>query len=310
MKNPYFLWIKIKIYLLLLLLILVYPTTAQADILVLKDGRRIEGKIVESNPSTIVVLVKVGTSSAKIYLERKMILRIHKQKKTSWEQILEEYEYRLKSAQKSQKPQEWEALAKWCQREKLHNKAQMALQKALKLYENNTQKQNNTNSWLEFAKWCVQNKFFKKAEQAYQKVISLDPENATARNYLGYVRYKNKWYRAEEIEKIRDKEMRLKGYLKYKGKWYTPKALNTLLQLEKNKKWEEKLKLLQQKNDHLSQLLQQSQIKISNLEQKLQTLEQNYLHLLQKFKSLWLSLYQKMQEQDKKILELQKSLYK
>ncbi|MFC1525168.1 DUF1570 domain-containing protein [Planctomycetota bacterium] len=84
----------------------------------------------------------------------------------------------------------------------------------------------------ELGRWCERNKLSEKAQELFKKTIELKPDHAYARRKLGHFKYKGKWTSPEEMEAqglvkyegrwiTYDKMMKAKGMVQFEGQWVT-----------------------------------------------------------------------------------------
>lgn len=246
-----------------------------ADIVIMKDGRRFEGKIVEQDKDSLVILVNKGTYQAKIPLKLADISKVQKQKKTSWEELREDYFRRKKALLENPIISGWDSLAQWCKRMGFYHEEEEAWGESLKLRENLAKKVGTPSVWFRLAKWAREKKFYKKALELYQKVLKLDPNHPEAREALGYKRFQNAWLAPREYEAKVEEDMRLRGYVKYQGKWYNAQSLEILLRIKKieqNKAIKElkgQYERIVQKTEGMEKLLTDMTKIINTLQQKI-----------------------------------------
>ncbi|RME77438.1 MAG: hypothetical protein D6785_12630, partial [Planctomycetota bacterium] len=89
-----------------------------ADILVLKDGRILEGKVISDDGKEVVFQMRKANMLIKLHLKKKEILKLQKSKST-YERLMENYENKLKAAYKASSVTVWDDLVKWCRKYQL-----------------------------------------------------------------------------------------------------------------------------------------------------------------------------------------------
>lgn len=63
-------------------------------------------------------------------------------------------------------------------------------------------KPDDVNRHYQLGFWCMQNKLPRQARLQFEKVIKLDPNHIHARKELNYIKYKDKWIKAEEQDRF------------------------------------------------------------------------------------------------------------
>ncbi len=99
-------------------------SVASADVIYLKDGTVREGEIVRRDPEGQFLILKVDQRgiTATMRIDYGDIHRID-EGRTRAEVLVDEYENRLRHADAGQNPVMFEALARWCRRNKMHKEA-------------------------------------------------------------------------------------------------------------------------------------------------------------------------------------------
>ncbi|MGH7145123.1 MAG: hypothetical protein ACREJ2_13505 [Planctomycetota bacterium] len=99
---------------LVVLAILGLMSCLRADLLYMKDGRQIEGKVISETTAGYVVEIDSGTHSIRVFYARADVDHIAKQAETSNDRLMLEYNHRLVDA--AQKGAEgYRDLAHWCE---------------------------------------------------------------------------------------------------------------------------------------------------------------------------------------------------
>ncbi len=276
-----------------------------ADILVLKDGRILEGKVISDDGKEVVFQMRKANMLIKLHLKKKEILKLQKSKST-YERLMENYENKLKAAYKASSVTVWDDLVKWCRKYQLHEEAKKALQESYLLRKTLVQKVNTAEGWYKLAVWAEEKKILpsKEIKKLFEKVIQLDPNHKEARKKLGYVYYKNKWISYWDYEELYDKEMRLKGYVKYKGDWYRPEALKVMLKIREM----DKIKDLKKKLQNLEEENRSLRSKIKGLSQRVLILENKRDNLKQEISQLRKEFYASNYYWKQQIIQLQQAI--
>jgi hypothetical protein len=215
---------------LLTAILIAFPVTLMADIVVFKDGSRIEGEVVEEGEKIRIRLECGDMAVPKNQIDHVIKCDTPQQK------------FRKKLAQTDNGDVEaLKKLKEWCAQNRLEKESE---QIALKISRLVLEKKSaaldmkKAQDVFDMALWCKRNGYSSSVVNSYLwKVISLDTDHAAAREMLGYRKFRGQWLRKEEIEKIEradyDKEMRLKGMVKHDGEWLKPDAAALKRQMEK-----------------------------------------------------------------------------
>ncbi|MHC4662027.1 MAG: DUF1570 domain-containing protein [Planctomycetota bacterium] len=155
--------VLVFIFLFIIAALLIPSPALFADTVVKKDGRRIEGKILEENMDWVVIRTKFG--EAKIFKDDIKQVIYGKSEGTDQSGTAE------KSPPKKLSYEERVAEA---------------------------EKKDTAEAWVELAEWCRKNGRKPEAEKAFRNALELDPDNATARKALGFVKIAGKWMTENE----------------------------------------------------------------------------------------------------------------
>jgi hypothetical protein len=218
-----------KILILLPAVLLVFTCKARGDIVVLKDGSRVEGIVTEEEKS-----LKVELEYGHVVFPRRLVDYVIKCDTPG-----QEYEKRLAETDRNDIEQ-LKALREWCAGAGLKEQAKelalkigwLALEKKAAGIDTK-----NADTVFDFALWCRRSGYADSVVDSYLwKVLAIDPDHTAAREMMGYRKFRGQWLKKEEISRIEeaefDREMRLKGLVKYNGQWLTPDAAACLKQLE------------------------------------------------------------------------------
>jgi hypothetical protein len=218
-----------KISLFYALILLALPTAATGDIVVLKNGSRFEGEVTERKDG-----FHVDIGYGKVVIPRETVEKVIK-----CDTPRQKFEKKLAATDQTDLKQ-LKKLREWCTSNSMEEEAK---QIALKIARLALEKQSagldssSAKTVFDFALWCKRNGYEKSVIESYLwKVLSIDPDHETAREMLGYSKFRGQWLTKNVIADIRrteyEKEMREKGMVKYKDQWLTPKASAYLKQLE------------------------------------------------------------------------------
>jgi len=73
----------------------------------------------------------------------------------------------------------------------------------------------DVDSLLELAQWARERKLRSREEVIYRRILEIDPNDPIARRELGFVVFKNRWVKEEELRKTH-------GLIQFRGDWVTP----------------------------------------------------------------------------------------
>ncbi len=216
--------------LLLTSILLAFPATALADIVVFKDGSRIEGEVVEEGQK-----IRIKLDCGDMAVPKNQIDHVVK-----CDTPRQEFKKKLAATDAG----DVEALGKlkeWCTQNRLEKESAQIAEKISRLVLEKKSAGLNmkkAEDVFDMALWCQRNGYGGSVVDSYLwKVVSLEPDHAAAREMLGYRKFRGQWLKKEEVEKIEqaeyDREMRLKGMVKHDGQWLKPDAVAVKRQMEK-----------------------------------------------------------------------------
>jgi hypothetical protein len=207
-----------------------FPLCAFADVVVLKDGSRIEGEVVEDGER-----IRIKLDCGDMAVPRSQVDHVTKRDTP-------QQKFKKKLAETA--AGDVEALGKlreWCTENRLEKEAaQIALKISQLVLEKKAAslEMKKVEDVFDMALWCKRSGYDSSVVDSYLwKVVSLEPDHAAAREMLGYRKFRGQWLRQEEIERIEqaeyDKEMRLKGMVLHDGQWLKPDAAAYKREVEK-----------------------------------------------------------------------------
>jgi len=272
--------------LLLIAAMLILPCSASADIVIMKDGSRMEG-IVKEEGANIRIILDYGH----VILPMSRISQVIKCNTPR-----QEYEKKLAAIPEGDNDK-LEALLQWCREKKLENEAKKLVFKIAKL---NLKKKvedsqlNTSKALFEMALWSKQNGYDDSVVESFLwNVIEKEKDHEAAREMLGFRKFRGQWLKKKEIDYILETEyektMRLKGMLKYKGQWLTSDAtsyMKKLEDLEREKdnlardrlRVEDEFRAAAREREELSSFERQLAFEKSRIELQEDTLERTALH--------------------------------
>jgi len=215
---------------LIVAVLITIPLCALGDVVVFKDGSRIEGEVIEDGERIRIKLdcgdMAVPKSQVDHVIKRDTPRQAFKKKLAETD---------------AGSVEELEKLKRWCAENKLDKEAgEIALKiSRLALEKKSTGlDMQNARDVFDFALWCKRSGYDSSVVDSYLwKVVSLEPDHPAAREMLGYRKFRGQWLKQEEIERIEqaeyDKEMRLKGMVTHEGQWLKPDAAAYKRQVEK-----------------------------------------------------------------------------
>lgn len=195
--------------------------SALADIIHLKDGRKIEGKILEENRTEVVIETRFG---GKRRVEQDRILRIERKRTAK-----ELYESRKKSADEKSADSMYE-LGKWCKENGLVVESLEAFRKALAVDTNHAEARAALGYVRKDGRWMRKSQ----AEAAAAAEPERKPERRSAgaavsldTGFLedaGFEERNGEWLSMREKSKVKD------GLRRYKGRYYPPNVVEKMQQ--------------------------------------------------------------------------------
>ena len=231
---------------------LLVATAASADVLVFKDGRRIEGEILSERSGEILIRIRRGSSYGRARFGRHLIARIER-KLTDFNLHKAEYDILLTSAKKTGTIDAWEKLANWCHDKQFHGQKKKALLEIRELKESKALAIATVDTWKKFLNWCVHKNVSspKLARRIHERILQLDSNDKTARKALGSVKFKNQWMPRDQWQAAYDADMLSRGFVKYKKTWYSPAGLTAYVKALEVEKLTAALKTMEERNARL-----------------------------------------------------------
>lgn len=218
-----------KLTVLLTAAMLMLPVVAAGDIVVFKDGRRIEGRVTDLEKN-----LRIDFEFGHIIISKSLVDHV-----IACDTPRQKYEKML-AAISSRDVNGLKKLQQWCAANSLKKETRELAVKIGRLVLEKKESAidpKDASSLFELAMWCRRNGYADSIAQSYLwKVLTVDPDHAMARKMLGYRKFRGQWLKKKEIEQIQkdelDKEMRLIGMVKYSGQWLKPDAAKYLSQME------------------------------------------------------------------------------
>ena len=175
----------------LLLVSLALVAGARADILHMKDGRQVEGKILSETSKKVRIRTRLG----ELEFPAADIERIERKKSP-----LEEFEERWAA---SKTAEDFFAVGKWADEAKMRKQARKAMKKAVELDPSHA----GANTWLGFVEYKGE---WMKPEERDRRMAADQKADMRER---GLVLYRDRWVTPEEREKLEQ------GLVLHEGKW-------------------------------------------------------------------------------------------
>jgi len=193
----------------------------RADVLHMKDGREVEGQIVEETKSKIRIRTLLGTFE----FDPKDVERIERGKSR-----LEEFEERMEAAKTAD---DYHAVGLWCVERKMRKQAKQAMRKAKELDPMHA----GANTWLGFVlhegEWVT-------PEEKARRVAAAEE---AAKKAEGLVRYGDRWVTPEDKRRLEQ------GLIRVDGQWLSYEELQRSKGLEEvDGRWIERSEALARRN--------------------------------------------------------------
>jgi len=180
----------------LLALLLCAGSAARADIVVMRDGRRIEGEIVREDASEVEVKMRVG----RVTLQRADVVDIIRQKTP--DQL---YEEQLAAAETAD---DHFALGEWCVEQRMRRRSERAYERAVELDPMHAGANLALGNVLHEDEWMT-------PEERDRRIELAREEEMRAR---GLVRHGERWVTEEERQQLE------RGLVLHEGEWMTQEA--------------------------------------------------------------------------------------
>lgn len=193
-----------KTLLIIAIAFFLFAATSAGDVIHLKDGRKVEGKVISKDDKVVKIETKFGTQEFTV----DEIERIESKQTPE-----EEYQERLKDTNLKDTDAVFELVA-WCKENKLEKYSKKHLRAIIELDPNNKKAREMLGYVEHQGKWYTPRELEKMKADA-------DREEKLA---AGLVEYKGEWMKKEDVENLQ------KGLVKYEEKWVTPEVKDRLEQ--------------------------------------------------------------------------------
>ncbi len=193
------------------ILLALLGSLALADVVVLKDGRRIEGKVVRKTETEIVVETAVG----EMKFPRSEVKEIIEKKTRD-----EEYEERLEACESAE---DFYQLGRWCQRNRLKRRAEKLFRRAIEKDPDHAGARKELGFVRHGDDWVTPEERDRRIAAEYEAEMKAK----------GFVRFEGRWVSPEEKAHLEKGEvlhegrwmpkkeaMRLQGLEEYESEWY------------------------------------------------------------------------------------------
>jgi DNA repair exonuclease SbcCD ATPase subunit len=212
------------------IVVLVLATGAHADIVHLKDGSTIEGKVSEEDGK-----IKIELKQGCVLIARDLVSRVEKM--PTKEELLKE---KLSNID-GKDAEALKGVAKWCKEVGLYQEARDIEKEAMQIAlarKWESVSHTDAKAVFELATWCkIEGYDQDTVEHFLYIVIGIEPDHTRAREMLQHRRFRGEWLPAAEIERIKNSEyeqkMREAGMVKYNGEWLKPDAAAFLAEKER-----------------------------------------------------------------------------
>jgi hypothetical protein len=181
--------------LLVPLLFVCFCSTLSADVITLKDGRKVEGEIVSQDSTKVTIKTKYGP----VEFLMSDVAEIERKKTT--DQIYKE----MVDKTNPKDPKQLMELVKWCKKNKKSSQAKRHLKQIVSL-DSNHEEAREMLGYVKFeGRWVTKKQLNKLQEKA----------SDAEKEAKGLVKYKGEWLPKEDVEKLK------KGLVQHEGKWVT-----------------------------------------------------------------------------------------
>ncbi len=175
--------------------LLLWPALLLADVILFKDGTRLEGKVVHENADSVTVLFVRDGNEATVTYPRNRIDRIIPEDKTSHERLVDEYHQRAAAVGTGDVRGWWE-LATWAGERNLIKEREDALHRLLELDPNHEQARTALGFVRYDGQWVTRGEA--ERGEAEARRAKLEAERQRKRDE-GYVEWDGQWYKPEEL---------------------------------------------------------------------------------------------------------------
>lgn len=131
------------------LIVVLAPSALLADVIHLKDGRKLEGEVEHEGGDTIELAISLGGGTARMTVKKSDIKHIERKKSSR-----KEYRERLAQAEKANSAEAWGALADWCKENRFLSQGREARDEEYKGRLAEAKKANTIEGWSGLVKWC------------------------------------------------------------------------------------------------------------------------------------------------------------
>ena len=190
---------------IMIMAVLFVCATVSADVIHLKDGRKVEGEIVSKDANKVSIKTKFGI--VEFPMSEVKSIEEKKTKDQLYEEMLKNTNARDTDALMK--------LVKWCKENRMSSKASRHLKQIISLDPNHAEAREML-GYVKFeGRWVTK----KEKEKLEAEADAKEKEAA------GLVKYNGEWLPKEDVEKLKS------GLVKYEGKWVTAQEKE---RLEKN----------------------------------------------------------------------------
>ena len=184
-------WRRVRRALAAALLVVAFTALTSADVLHMKDGRRVEGQITKETSSEVTIRTRLGTLDFKT----SEIARIERGKSK-----LEDFEERWQAAKSAD---DFHTLGLWAEQKRMRKEARKCMRRAVEL----DAKHAAANTWLGFVEY--KGDWITPEERDKRRVADAEAEMRAK----GLVRYADRWVTPEERAKLEA------GLVSHEGQW-------------------------------------------------------------------------------------------
>ncbi len=196
---------KLTALIIMIMVFLFICSTVSADVIHLKDGRKVEGTIVTKDANKVSIQTKFGI--VEFAMSEVKSIEEKKTKDQLYEEMLENAGDRDTTALMK--------LVKWCKENRMSSKANKHLKQIIGLDPNHAEAREMLGYVKYEGGWVTKKEREKLAEEA----------EAKEKEAAGLVKYNGEWLPKEDVEKLKS------GLVKYEGNWVSAEEKE---RLEKN----------------------------------------------------------------------------
>lgn len=217
-------WNPLKIGALALICGLSLGSPATADTITLKDGRVLEGQIVDEDANKLRLVQRRGSLEAESLFKRTDVVSIQRLP-MAWTFKQREFKMLKRHTQKLGTAKAWEKLADWCRQNKLEVEGRECDDKAFTKLFAAAQMTSLKKPLNELVVWCLSHDLRNRARDVFRAILRIDPNDKTARQYFGHRQFQGKWYSERGYKRAFENYLKSQGYKKVKGQWLSPDEL-------------------------------------------------------------------------------------